>query len=285
MSNSCRLAFVPVLALALSGCAMTETTTTVRVLPGPSAERIRLLRPDAAPVSAVWRQEGSSLVGQLSFANECSTETVQINRRTQVTDTHSNRKYATGAYLAGAALSVIGVAILANTEGKSDRVICGSGVGAPKNGDRCNSEAGAWREIGAITIGAGLGAVLGGVVVQSRKPVVETKNLPSEQQVRIQPNHNACGNPKALEGAIVRAALSSGGTWTGTADRTGAVRIDLAGAAISRGARALFTLESVRSDSTAVPLANAPLGELGLEPPTATSRHASAAHASAVSIR
>jgi len=264
---------------------MTETTTTVRVLPGPSAKRIRLLRPDAAPVSAIWKQEGSTLVGQLSFANECRTETVQVNRRTQTTDTHPNRKYATGAYVAGAVLSVVGVALMANAEGKSDTVTCGRGDEAPKSGDQCRSEAGTWRELGAITIGAGLGAILGGVIVQSRKPVVETKELASEQQVRTQPNHNACGSPEKLEGAIVRATLSSGGSWTGMADRTGAVRIDLTGAATSRGARAAFTLESLKADTTAVSLANEPLGELELEPPRAASRHGSETRASAVSLR
>lgn len=284
MSNSSRIACAPLLALVLSGCAMTETTTTVRVLPGPSTERIRLVRPDVAPLSAVWRQEGWSLVGQLSFANECSTETVQVNRRTQVTDTHPNRKYTTGAYVAGATLSVVGVALIANAQDKSDLVTCGSGGGAPQSGDTCGSEAGAWRELGAVTIGAGLGAVLGGMIVQSRKPVVEAKELPSEQQIRPQPNHNPCGKPEALDGAVARAALSSGGTWTGTVDRTGAVRIDLAGASFSRGARAVLSLESMRSDATGLSLGGTALGELELEPPNAATRRAPATHVSGAFI-
>jgi hypothetical protein len=285
MSNHARLRCAPLLALVLSGCAMTETTTTVRVLPGAPTQRIRLVRPDAAPLSAVWRQDGSSLVGQLSFANECSTETLQVNQRTQVTTTHPNPKYSTGAYVAGALLTVAGVALIANGQGKNEQVTCGYGDEAPRSGDTCESEAGAWREIGAITIGAGLGAVLGGLIVKSRKPVVETHDLPSEQQVRPQPNQKACGDLPALEGAIIRATLSSGGTWTGTADGGGAVRIDLAGAAIGRGARATFTLESVRSGATPLSLAGAPLGALALESPRATSSHPAAARASSVFLR
>jgi hypothetical protein len=198
-----------------------------------------------------------------------------------VTDTHPNSKYAAGAYVAGAFLTLAGVALVANAQGKNEHVTCGSGGGTPNSGDRCSSEAGAWRELGAVTIGAGLGAILGGVIVQTRKPVVELKELPSEQQVRTEPNHQACGTPAALEGAVIRATLSSGGSWTGTADRTGAVRIDLSGAATRRGTRALFTLESVRPDPTTVALAGSALGEVDLEPVKPTSRLSPAAAASA----
>jgi hypothetical protein len=285
MSNNCRPTLPALLALLLSGCAMTETTTTIRVQPGSPTERIRLVRPDASALSAVWRQEGSSVVGQLSFNDVCDTEAVQVNRRTQLTDTHPNRRYATGAYIAGAVLSVAAVALFANAQGKSESVTCGSGGSAPQSGDRCDSEAGAWRELGAITLGAGLGAFLGGAIVQTRKPRIESKDLPNEQQVRSVPNHNGCGDPDTLEGAVVRATLSSGGMWTGITDRSGVVRIDLAGAALGREPRAILSLESVKSGATALSLAGAPLGELELEPPTATARHAVAARASAVFLR
>ncbi len=265
MSSNRSLTFAPVLAWVLSGCAMMETTTTVRTLPGPSTERVRLVRPDAAAVAASWKQEGSSLIGQLSFTNACLTEAVQLNRRTQVTETHPNRTYTTGAYVAGAVMAAVGVVLMANAQGKSEVVHCGTPGLAPKSGDTCESKAGAWRTMGWVALGAGVGTALGGVLVHTRKPVIESKDLPSAEQVRVIPNREGCGSTSSLEGAVVRASLSSGGTWTGTADETGVVRIELAGAAYSQGAHASFTLESVRPSVTPIAVSGSSLGELELQ--------------------
>jgi hypothetical protein len=281
MSKAARGALAPLLIVALSGCSMTETTTAVRVQLGPSTERIRLMRPDAAPIAAVWRQDESSLVGQLSFTKACNTETVQVSQRTEITDTHANRNYLIGAYVAGAALSLLGVAVFANAQGKSERVTCGSGDDAPKSGDKCESEAGAWRALGGITIGAGLGAILGGAIVQSRKYELETKALPSGELVRTIPNRDDCGTTKSFEGAVVRASLSSGGSWAGIVDSEGAVRIELTGAALSQGARAAFSLESVPLEATKLSLSGTSLGELELQGAGVALRRSSPARASA----
>jgi hypothetical protein len=259
-------AAVLLLSASLVGCAMTETTTSIRSLPGPALERIRLERPGPKPISATWRQDGLALVGELAFTDACRTETVQVTRRTQLTDTHPNRSYSTGAYVAGAALSLLGVVLVANAQGKDTNVTCGSGGGAPRSGDTCESDAGAWREIGAVTIGAGLGAILGGVIVQSGKPVVKAQALPSEQQVRVSPGKHSCGSVAALKGSTVAAALTSGGEWTGVVDAQGAVRIDLSGSAHLRGTHAALRLESVAPAAATLLVVGTPLGELDLEP-------------------
>jgi hypothetical protein len=285
MSSYRSLTFAPVLAWVLSGCAMMETTTTVRTLPGPATERVRLVRPDAAAVAASWKQEGSTLVGQLSFTNACLTETVQLDRRTQVTETHPNPTYTTGAYVAGAVMAAAGVVFMATAHGKSEVVYCGSPGGAPKSGDTCDSEAGAWRTIGWVALGAGVGTALGGVLVHTRKPVVESKDLPSAEQVRVIPNRGGCGSTSSLEGAVVRASLSSGGNWIGTADETGIVRIELAGAAYGQRAHASFTLESVRPGVSRLAISGSPLGELDLQTVRPSPRRAFASKSTPIAAR
>jgi hypothetical protein len=224
-----------------------------------------LERADGNPISASWRQEGLSLVGQLAFSDACRTETVQVARRTQVTDTHPNRRYTTGAYITGAALSLLGVAIVASAQGKDHTVTCGGGD-APRSGDTCYSEAGAWQRIGLGSIGAGLGSVLGGAIVQSRKPIVETKDLPNDEQVRAVPSRRSCGSTAALEGSTVAASLSSGGKWTGVLDAQGRVRIDLAGSSPKRGTLATMSLQSVAPAASPLLPAGMALGELELQP-------------------
>ena len=151
------------LAVAVAGCSTTQTTLSVRSTPQAPSQRIRLVRPDT--VTGQWHQEGRSLTGQLSFVAACQAETVQVTRREQVKDTHANPRYSTGAYVAGALISLVGVAILASSADKDDTVSCGNGD-TPHAGDTCDSEAGAWRALGAVTLGSGLGAILGGAIVQ-----------------------------------------------------------------------------------------------------------------------
>jgi hypothetical protein len=74
--------------VALSiGCSTTRTTTTIRTTEAPSVQRVRLIRPDAEPLRATWRQEGRTLVGQLSYTDACQAETRQVVQREKVTET------------------------------------------------------------------------------------------------------------------------------------------------------------------------------------------------------
>jgi hypothetical protein len=245
---------------------MTETTTSVRAQSQAPIERIRLERKDAGPISGAWRQDGSALVGQLAFTDACGTETLQQTKLVEVTDTHPNRRYSMGAYITGTALSLLGVALIANAQGKSEQVTCGNGSSAPQSGDRCDSEAGAWRAAGASILGSGLGAILVGAIVAGRKPVVTSKDLPSQERVLITPGPRSCGNIAALKDATVAATLSSGGKWTSTVDAEGNVRVDLSGAALQRGTLATFTLESVPPDASPIVPIGTLVGQLQLQP-------------------
>jgi hypothetical protein len=217
-----------------AGCATTQTSVSVRATPQAPTSRVRLLRPEEPALTAQWRQEGRTLVGQLAFATSCQTETVQLTRREQVTDTHPSKPYVTAAYVVGGLVSILGVGLLVSSTDKDDTVTCGGGD-APKAGDRCDSEAGAWRTLGAVTLGTGLGSILGGILVQSKKPVIESAPLPSEERVTIKPGAVSCGDIKSLEGATVSAVLPDGGTWSAPVNATGAVRIALSPAIVLHG--------------------------------------------------
>jgi hypothetical protein len=184
----------------------------------------------------------------------------------EVTDTHPNRRYTTGAYITGAALSVLGLALIANAQGKSEHVTCGNGTSAPSSGDRCDSEAGAWRTLGAIALGSGLGAVLGGAIVQSKKPTVTSKDLPAQEEIAVTPGPRSCGNVAALKDSTVAATLSGGGQWTSAVDAQGTVRIDLKGALVAAGTRATFTIDSVSGEAGKLVTAGTLVGELELRP-------------------
>lgn len=200
-----------------------------------------------------------------------------------MTDTHPNRRYTTGAYVTGAALSLLGIALIANAQGKDETVACGGGT--PSSGDTCHSEAGAWQKMGAVAIGAGLGTILGGAIVQSRKPVVRTKNLPSNEQVRVVPSKRSCGSTAALEGATVAASLSSGGKWIGVLDGQGRVRIDLSGSSPRRGTLATMNLESVAPDAAPLLVVGMVLGELELQPARAKANTTAGSRTPGVFIR
>ncbi len=274
-SKLCRrpraLAVLVAVGVSLPGCAMTETTTTVRAQPQPFVQRLRLERPDLVPISGAWHQEALALVGQLAFSRACRTETIRRTKQVQVTDTHPNRRYATGAYITGAALSVLGLALVANAQGKNEHVTCGSGDEAPRAGNTCDSEAGAWRTLGFTTLGAGLGAILGGAIVQTRKSVVTSKDLPTQEEVLLAPEALSCGSPATLKDSTVAATLSSGGKWFGAVDSQGTVRIDLRGSSAERGTIAKLTFEAVAPGAAPLVAVGTPVGEVVLQPAHAES--------------
>jgi hypothetical protein len=189
-------------------------------------QHIRLIRPDAEPLQARWRQEGRELVGQLAIVAACQAETRQLVKREQVTETAPNKAYYVGAYVVGALTAAAGVGLLANASTKSEEVYCGSG-GQPRAGDSCTSAAAAWRTGGIVLLGTGLGTMLGGALVQAKKSAVQTSPLLPEERVSVDPKVHACARLEDLKGTVVAAGLSGGGQWLGQADEQGLVRIDL----------------------------------------------------------
>jgi hypothetical protein len=262
-----RVLIVALAVVSLPGCSMTKTTVSVRSTAQAPTQHLRLVRPDAAPLTAVWRQEGRQLVGQLAFTPACQAETHQVTRREQVTDTRPNQSYYVGAYVAGALLSVAGLALIANSQGKSEEVSCGSGA-RPRAGDTCDSPAGLWRTGGIVVLGTGLGTILGGALVQARPPEIRAGWLPPEKRVSVDPKIYACGTRAELKDVVVAAGLSGGGRWLGKADDQGAVRIELgANADLSSRQFARFTVESAPEGAERFAPSGFSLGELRLSAP------------------
>lgn len=259
-----RFPLVGLASVSLLGCSMTKTTVSVRSTSQAPTQQIRLVRPDAAPLTAVWRQEGRELVGQLAFTAACQAETHQVTRREQVTDTRPNKSYYVGAYVAGALLSVAGLALIANSQDKSEEVVCGSGA-RPRAGDTCDSPAGLWRTGGVVVLGTGLGTILGGALVQARPPEIRAGWLPPEKHVSVDPKVYACGTRADLKDVVIAAELSGGGRWLGKSNEQGAVRIALgANADLSSRQSARFIVESAPTRAVGFARSGLALGELAL---------------------
>ena len=227
-------------------------------------QHVRLVRPDAEPLQAEWRQEGRELVGQLSLTAACQAETRQLVKREQVTETAPNKAYYVSAYVVGALVSAVGLGFVANASGKSESVYCGNG-GQVRSGDSCRSEAGVWRTGGFALLGTGLGTMLGGALVQARKSEVQTSELLPEEHVAVDPKLHACARVEDLEGTVVAAELSGGGNWLGTADAQGVVRIEL-GPNANLGAQqtARFSVDSAPEPTDRFARPGLALGELSL---------------------
>lgn len=259
-----RLSRFPVVALALVGlgCSMMKTTVSVRDTPGAPTQQIRLIRPDAAPLAAAWRQEGRELVGQLSFTAACQAEARQVTRREQVTETRPNKSYYVAAYVTGAILSVAGIALLAQSGTESEAVHC-----TTRRAESCGSTAEAYRTGGVTLLGSGLGAIVGGVIVQTRKPVIEASALPDRVSVAVDPKSYACGDLASLRDMTIAAELSNGGKRSGRVDANGGVRIALSSNAdFGKRQSARFSVESAPATA---PFAKPGLvlGELSLASP------------------
>jgi hypothetical protein len=266
-SRLCRLPVVVLGSVSLLGCSMTRTTVSVRSTAQAPTQQVRLIRPDAAPLTAAWRQEGRELVGQLAFTAACQSETRQVTRREQLTETRPNKTYYVAAYVAGALLSVAGVGMLAASQSKNDEVYCGSG-GHPRAGDTCDSEAGAWRKVGVGVLSTGLVSILSGVLVQTRPPDVRAGWLPPEERVSIDPKVYACGHGEDLKDLVLAAELSGGGKWLGKSDEQGVVRIVLGpNADLASRQSARFLVESAPKRAESFAPSGLALGELELSAP------------------
>ncbi len=252
------------LAILLSGCSMSRTTTNVRSTPLEPRYQIRLVRLEQPPLVGAWEQQGRSLLGHITYTASCQAETRHVVEREQIAETGPNKAYYVGAYVAGALLTVAGIALAANSAGKSNAVTCGSG-GRLRAGDSCESEASAWRTAGGLTIATGLGLALGGALVHARRTEVATTRLAPEQQVIVAPQLHACGHLADLRDLVVAAEIDGTGKWLGQADALGVVRIEL-GESVKLGTKPTvrFSVASAPPSATSFTFAGAPLGALTL---------------------
>jgi len=222
--QSLRLAGMLAVALSASGCSMTTTTTSVRATPGPVTQRLRLSRAGLSPLEAHFAQQETALLGRVSFAQNCVYEGSSTLKRELLTTTTTNKQSTTALLVAGGILTAAGIALYASSSGKDENVYCGD---EPKDGDQCHSEAGTYRYLGVVTLGTGLGALLGGGVLLARKPQVETKPLESQELHSVGPTVGLCGKQASLDGLSVYVNMPGGGTWSGRVDAEGSARIDL----------------------------------------------------------
>lgn len=208
----------------LAGCAgMTQTTTSVRALPEPPSLHVHLTRAGVIPITGTFRQEGHAVIGQLAFSNDCASESRQVVRRQETTDTHSNRATATGLAIVGGIVTAVGVGLIAASADADEQVSCGEG----KAGDRCMSESSALQEVGLTTLLTGLTVAVSGGYFLAQKPKLETKELPTETNTVLISNSVSCGSVQSLDGLSVALELPQNGTWSGRTSADGSVRIDV----------------------------------------------------------
>lgn len=222
-----RLTALGLLASTVSGCSFTQSSTTVRSLPEPPVEHLRLTRADSSPVSGTFEQNGHAVVGQLTLGAGCASESNQTVRRQSITETRTNRTTAITWVVLGGVLTAVGAGFLVASQSADKQVTCGNDLSsAPKEGDECHSQSGILSEAGFSTLLSGLAIGTGAGIFLARKPQTETADLPSQQLTRVTAPV-ACGNTEALAGLVVALELPAGGRWTGRAASDGSVRIDI----------------------------------------------------------
>lgn len=187
---------------------------------------VRLQRADAAPLTASFRTDGSALVGQLGFTRNCAEETRQVTHR------ESQRTRVSAGWLAvgvvGVASAVVGAYVLSAASSADHRVTCGSGGGAPRAGDTCESSASSLRKAGTSALISGVGfAVMGGYMAAQTKQT-ERQVLPDQTSLQVREAH-PCGDVAALDGMQIAVLLPRfGGKWSGRVNADGSARIELA---------------------------------------------------------
>ncbi|HLV65918.1 MAG TPA: hypothetical protein VKY73_08895, partial [Polyangiaceae bacterium] len=232
-------------SLGASGCSYTLTSTSTRETAAPPTKHIRLTRPDASPLAASWKQDGHRLHGELAFTEVCQTETVHVTHRERVEETRPNPTYTTTGYVVGSAFLATGIGFLLASANEDETVHCGVN-GEVRHGTRCGSLAGSFRDLGLAGLAIGGGLLIGSVLHARSTPTVTTTALPAERRVVVAPTVHACGDPSELEGIVVSAELSDGGTWSGTVDARGSVAIELSSSLTLHGDHsARFTVTSV----------------------------------------
>ena len=175
------------------------------------------------PIAGQFRQEGHAVVGQLALTGACNAESVQSIKRQQVTDMHTNRTAAIGWLVAGGVITAIGTGLLVASGDANTQVTCGD----QREGDTCQSESGALQRGGLSILLGGLTMAVPGGYFLSRKPQIETKDLPEKRASRVTSQNVACAPPSSLEGIVVAVELPEGGSWSGRVSSDGTVRIEI----------------------------------------------------------
>jgi hypothetical protein len=240
--RSSRLTAACVLVSCLSGC-LAEVSTSVRETPGIPQQRFRLVRAGIMPIAGQFRQEGHAVAGQLTLTGACNAESVQSIKRQEVTDTHTNRSAAVGWLVAGGVIAAIGTGLLVASGDADKQVTCGD----YREGDKCQSESGAMQEIGLTALLSGLTMAVPGGYFLSRRPQIETKDLPEKQLAHVTSQNVACAPASSLSG-VVAVELPGNGSWSGRASADGSVRIEIQpGIPIPGGATVPVSIQSVPS--------------------------------------
>jgi hypothetical protein len=247
LTHSVSKAVSTVAALTLA-CACVSRAQVHSTADAPSTH-VRLARADAAALTASFRTEGQTLVGQLGFTQNCAEET------RQVTHSESQRTRVSAGWVAvgalGAASAVLGAYALSAASSADHTVTCGSGSGSPRAGDKCESSASSLTEAGTSALISGVGfAVLGGYMAAQTKQT-ERQALPDQTSLKVR-EAQPCGKLSALDGMEVAVLLPGfGGKWSGRVQADGTARIELS----TKVAIAQNSLVDVFVESVPPPLA------------------------------
>jgi len=227
--------------LALSsGCV---SGMKVHRTPEAATTTVRLARADAVPLQAHFEQVDRAIVGRIDFTADCSSETRQVVHQERRRQRVSAGWIVEGAF--GVAAMMGGFYALSESSSASSEVTCGTG-GSPRDGDKCSSPAGTWREAGATLLATGAAMTAWGAVMAAQSKHTERQPLPDLQTVQVRPSQ-PCGNVAALEGMSVAVLLPRfGGKWAGRVNADGSARIELpAKRALPQGATVSVFVDSV----------------------------------------
>ena len=250
----------------LAGCAFTETSTSVRSLPGTSTAQLRLARADTSPILGTFRQEGHVIIGQLALTNACSIESTQLTRQQEVTDTHTKVGSSVAWVVTGAVIAAVGTGLLVASADADKHVFCGDGSGQPREGEQCHSVSGAMQELGITTLVTGLIPVVAGGYFLAQKPRVETKDLATKEVKRVS-GPTVCGSTASLQGLTLAVELPGNGRWLGQALADGSVRIDInPNIPLPERATLRVVVDAVPANLAGLVSPGAALGELTLRP-------------------
>jgi outer membrane protein OmpA-like peptidoglycan-associated protein len=213
-SNSMAL----LLATALSlGCTKTATSTTEV----PLNTQTRLVRaPNAeSTLDGDWKAAGIVVSGQVKWATGCQRQTTRTVVVVEKKETSPAVAENVLWMLAGAGMSAGGGYLLAEAPHQSSAKGCSD--------DSCSSPKEKF-QIGGTTllIAGAVGLVWGGVGLASGSSIAERRSIPATRD-STDPGRIACGDPKQLEGTVVKLAGPGLPDLTATVDAEGKARFEM----------------------------------------------------------